>query len=58
MRYKIDDILEFKKNHACGSNKWRVIRVGADIKLECVGCLRQISLLASQIDKRLKHKKL
>ena len=54
MRYQVNDVLEFKKKHACGSNKWTVIKVGADLKLECLGCKRVISLLPSDIDKRKK----
>lgn len=54
MRYKENQTLTFKKNHACGNNNWRVIKGGAIIKLECMQCLRQISLLPSEIDKRKK----
>lgn len=56
MRYKENDIIDFKKTHACGNNKWKVLKTGATIKLECVKCLRQIVLLPSEIDKRKKHK--
>lgn len=54
MRYKLNETLIFKKNHACGNNKWEVIKLGAIIKLECIQCKRQISLLPSEIDKRIK----
>lgn len=54
MRYQINDEIIFKKSHACGSNVWKVIKVGADIRLECLGCGRKIALLPSEIDKRLK----
>lgn len=56
MRFQINDVLTFKKNHACGSNKWQVIKAGVDVKLECLGCKRVISLLPSEIDKRKKTK--
>lgn len=56
MRYQVDDILVFKKKHACGATNWKVIKVGADLKLECLGCKRVISLLPSEVDKRKKHK--
>lgn len=54
MRYKELEILEFKKKHACGSFNWQVIKLGATIKLECLGCKRHISLLPIEIDKRKK----
>ena len=55
MRYQVNQKLTFKKNHACGSNEWLIIKVGADLKLECLGCKRVINLLPSEIDKRKKQ---
>ncbi len=52
--YKLNQIVFTKKNHVCGSNKWKVIRVGVDIKLECLGCKRQIMLSSFELDKKLK----
>lgn len=56
MRYSLNQELIFKKKHACKSDKWKIIKLGAIIKLECDGCKRQISLLPSEIDKRVKRK--
>lgn len=36
--------LLLKKKHPCGSQSWRVLRVGADFKLECEGCGHQLML--------------
>ena len=38
LAYKLNDIVEMKKPHACGTNAWKVTRVGADIKLLCTNC--------------------
>jgi len=35
---EIGNIVETKKKHPCGSNKWKIIRLGVDFKLECLGC--------------------
>ena len=37
MEYKIGDIVTTKKSHPCAtrSDKWEIIRVGADIKIKC-----------------------
>lgn len=37
-----------KKNHPCGTNKFEIVRVGADIKIRCVNCSRVIML--SRVD--------
>ena len=41
---KIGDIIEMKKQHPCGSKQWKILRMGVDFKLECVGCGHQIML--------------
>lgn len=41
---KIGDIIEMKKEHPCGSKQWKILRMGVDFKLECVGCGHQIML--------------
>ncbi|AAK81645.1 hypothetical protein BJV85_000175 [Clostridium acetobutylicum] len=47
-------IVEMKKQHPCGTNRWEIIRVGADVKIKCVNCGRIIMLPRSQFEKRLK----
>ncbi len=44
MNYEIGDIVETRKKHPCGSNKWKITRVGVDFKLECMGCNHVITL--------------
>lgn len=41
---KLNDILKLRKPHACGENKWKVVRLGGDIKIECLGCGRRVML--------------
>ena len=38
MEYKLNDLVTTKKPHprASRSNKWQIIRVGADIKIKCI----------------------
>ena len=36
--YDLNDIVEMKKAHPCGTNRWKIIRMGMDIKIECTGC--------------------
>ncbi len=35
---KVGDIVEVKKQHPCGSKRWKILRVGVDFKMECEGC--------------------
>ena len=37
--YGLNDIVQMKKDHPCRkSHYWRIIRVGEDIKIKCLGC--------------------
>jgi hypothetical protein len=51
---QLNDHLRLRKQHPCGSYEWTVIRLGADIGLECRGCGRRILLTRRELVKRLK----
>ena len=44
MEYNVGDIVQTKKQHPCGSNKWEITRVGVDFKLKCLACNHIIML--------------
>ena len=51
---KIGDILELKKQHACGCKEFEITRVGMDIKIKCTKCSRLIMLDRPTLEKRVK----
>ena len=53
-QYNLNSILETKKPHVCGCNKWKVVRFGIDCKLECVECKRVIMVPKRDLDKKIK----
>ena len=54
MDIRLGDIVRMRKTHPCGSTDWTVIRVGADIKIKCLGCERIVMLERPAFEKRLK----
>lgn len=50
----LEDIVRLRKPHPCGSYDWRVVRLGADIGLECVKCKRRIMLERRALRHRMK----
>ena len=44
MDIKVGDTLKLKKKHPCGSQMWKVLRVGIDFRLSCEGCGHQIMI--------------
>ena len=41
---RLDDLVQMRKTHPCGSDRWTVIRIGADIKIKCCACGRLVML--------------
>ena len=52
--FKINDIAVMKKPHACGTNKWLIIRNGVDIKIKCINCGREVMLDRMEFTRKLK----
>ncbi len=48
------DVVRLKKPHPCGANEWRIVRVGMDVLLECVGCERKVRLVRYEFDRRFR----
>ena len=51
---RLEDKVKMKKTHPCGSDEWRVIRIGADIKIKCLGCGRIVMMERADFVKRRK----
>ena len=43
-----------KKPHPCDSVTWKILRVGADFRIQCAGCGRSIMLSREDFSKRVK----
>ena len=54
MRLEIGDLVQMRKPHPCGSDKWVVTRTGADVKIRCEGCGRVVMLDRVEFEKRVR----
>lgn len=54
MRLEIGDLVQMRKTHPCGSDKWVVTRTGADVKIRCEGCGRIVMLDRVEFEKRVR----
>jgi hypothetical protein len=52
---KLGDVVRLRKAHPCGSYEWEIVRVGADIGLECLKCQRKVLLARDVFKRRLKE---
>lgn len=53
-KYQLNDIVTMKKEHPCGSNNWKIIRMGADIRIKCLNCGRSVLMPRSEFERKLK----
>jgi hypothetical protein len=51
---QLGNVVRLRKPHPCGSYEWTVVRLGADIGLECKGCQHRILLTRRELARRLK----
>ena len=53
--YKLNDIVEMRKPHACQTNSWQITRMGVDIKIKCLNCNREVMMDRLEFEKKLKR---
>ena len=54
MDIQLHDILTMKKPHPCGSERWEVLRIGADFRLRCCGCGHEVMGARSKFERNIK----
>ena len=52
---KPGDTVRLRKPHPCGSYEWEVVRVGANIGLECLKSQRGVLLERDVLKRRMKE---
>lgn len=54
LNYTLGTKVIMKKTHPCGTNKWEITRLGADIKIKCIHCGRIVLIPRIEFNKKLK----
>lgn len=54
MDVRVGDLLVMKKAHPCGEKNFLVLRVGADFKIRCTKCGREVMVPRIKIEKSIK----
>ncbi len=54
MDLRVGDIVETKKQHPCGNNRFQILRTGIDFRVKCLGCDKQIWIERPKLEKRIK----
>jgi len=53
LEFRTGDRVKLRKQHPCGGNTWRVVRLGADIGLVCDTCEHKVLIERRQVERRL-----
>ena len=54
IKFNVGDIVQMKKNHPCGSNKFKIMRIGSIIRIVCIGCGRDMNIDRLKLEKATK----
>ncbi len=54
MDIRVGDILTMKKAHPCGGKLWKVTRTGADFRLVCQTCGREVMVPRFKAEKNIR----
>lgn len=55
MKYNIGDSIITRKKHVCGSDTWTIERIGAEVRIKCSKCGREVMMLKMELDKKIKE---
>lgn len=53
-QFQVGDLVQMKKEHPCGTNLWKILRTGADIRIECQKCKHSVMMPRVQFEKFMK----
>lgn len=55
MDVRVGDTLLMKKPHPCGGKEFLVLRSGADFRIRCKSCGREVMVARSKIERHIKE---
>ena len=55
VKLAVGDIAEMKKKHPCGASSFRILRVGSDVRVVCLGCGRDMTMERVKLEKAIKN---
>ena len=54
MRLEVGDVVELRKQHPCGNHNFEILRTGADFRIKCIKCEKQIWIERPELERRIK----
>ena len=54
IKLAVGNVADMKKKHPCGCSSFRILRVGSDVRIVCLGCGRDVTLERVKFEKSIK----
>lgn len=54
-KFRLGDIVQLRKKHPCGDDRWEILRTGADFRIKCLGCGRMVMLPRRKFERAVRQ---
>lgn len=54
IRLAVGDVVRLRKPHPCGNDRFRVMRVGSEVRVVCLGCGRDMNIDRIKLEKAIR----
>ncbi len=54
LKFEVGNIVELKKPHPCGSKQFKILRVGSEMRIVCLGCSHDMTIDRIKLEKSVK----
>src|SRR5690606_780948 len=51
VKFYLGDVVQMRKPHPCGDDRWEVLRTGMDFRIRCLGCGRMVMVPRRKFEK-------
>ena len=55
LKFEVGNVVELKKKHPCGCSQFKIIRVGSEMRIICLGCSRDMLIDRIKLEKAVKR---
>lgn len=55
LKFEVGDVIELKKPHPCGNKQFKILRVGGEMRILCLGCDHDMTIDRIKLEKAAKR---
>jgi hypothetical protein len=55
LKFEVGNTVELKKPHPCGSRIFKILRVGSEMRIACLGCSHDMTIDRVKLEKSVKR---